>query len=200
MMKKRILFIILGIFILLVITFLSIFLTSLIYKKNNKTDDYNVSNEIEYMKQDIDVFDRLIAYGPKNNTMLGYRINYSIIANSSIISDEDLAILKESGEHGQLCIYFGIKNNQDYIYIFEPTMKIDYLFKSNLNYSFLSIIDDFKSTYNIELNQEYLNEIKYDDAGNLYSGLIINFIKNDEGIYNIAYLANYNGKCYVINK
>jgi hypothetical protein len=71
--------------------------------------------------------------------------------------------------------------------------------KSNLEYSFDTIINDFEQIIGQELTQEYLMSSKYDSLGVQNNGINIHFIEVD-GVYIPYYTLRLNDKIYVLNK
>ena len=160
------------------------------------------------------IFDNLIAFGPESASGT---IKLGVINKSHLLSDESKQILAEyetsikktyPSHTISFQIAFGIKNNKDYIYLidycgYDNSLKKEvwneFLFESNLNYSFESIVNEFELQIGKELTDEYLNSSYYDDQNLLSSGIIIGFTEVD-GRYQEYYMVKLDGELFVISK
>lgn len=159
-------------------------------------------------------FDNLIAFGPESASGT---IKLEVINKSNLLSDKSKQILAEyetsikktyPSHAVSFQIAFGTKNNVDYIYLIDycgydnnlgKEVRNEFLFESNLNYSFDSIVNEFELQIGKELTDEFLNSAYYDDQNLLSSGIVIGFIEVD-GLYQEYYIVKLDGEIFVINK
>lgn len=179
--------------------------TNMLNSADNKIDE----NNERFQKKKIDALDKIIAYGPSNATNSGNAIHYKELEQSKIIANDDLSQIKAwlSRDNNfdlykkvyTFQLYFGIKDETDYIYItISENENVSFLFQSDLEYTFKSIVDEFYSKYNVIVAESELTKAQYDSANNLETGIIINYIKYQDSIY-ISYLYQTEGKAYVVN-
>ena len=204
----------------------TIIIKKAIYRYNNYTEYIKLYEKeaLIFKKQVLGDDYQIIAFASGSTDSQIYRlpqdrIYIDIIQGANIISDDDLQVLFDSINYQKslkpvdvitrfinyYVIYFVEKGNEDYIYLYNPFFPSEkFLFKSNLNYSFKSIVDDFKAQYNINLSNDFLNSSIYDENGRLTSGIMIKtiLVGSNDGIeqYNLSYIVKYEGKIYSINK
>ncbi len=155
-------------------------------------------------------FEKVICFGPEVAKCL---YKSEIIFNSNIIKEEDKNILKEyldeqkkikPGHVNYFQICFGIKDGKDIVFLgdLSPAGKHGaelFIFESNLDYTFESILVDFENMTNTELTDDFLEASKYEN-GKQVMGIILNFNQNEEGIYIPYYKVIIDDKVYVLNK
>ena len=132
----------------------------------------------------------------------------SIEDKQSLVEYEKSIKKKYPNHNVSFQISFGVKDNNDYIYLidycgYDSKLKKEvcneFLFKSYLTYSFESIVSEFEVKTGRELTDEFLINAYYDDQNLLSSGIIIKFIEV-EGLYQEYYFANFDGELFVVNK
>lgn len=147
-------------YILIFILVLGIAVSGFIYFNNRELFEYDkISEEPNPIKEvqyyiDNDEYDRCIAYAQL--------IGYNTIFDYDLITEEDEILLSKSpnifDRRPVYNIAFVQKDNKDYIKITNVSRPRDnYLFKSNLPYSFDLLLSLFEDAADIELSDEFLN-------------------------------------------
>ena len=160
------------------------------------------------------VFDKMFAFGPEG---VSSTIILDVIEASNLLNSEDkqtLLIYEENIKNTypnhvvSFQIALGIRNDIDYIYLIDycgydnnlgKEVINTFIFKSNLDYSFLSIIDEFEIQIGKELTDEFLNSSYYDNQNALSSGIILGFTQ-DNDTYQEYYIVKLDGNVYLVSK
>ena len=156
-------------------------------------------------------FDTFFAFsggsGSRHSKENAYRI-----WSSSLLSQEDVKTLQKALNHGQekgqrsairdeMQLYLGTKDGVDYIYIdrYNHSLEQPLVFKSNLPYSFASIIEEFERLSGKDLTQEFLNDCNVNQAIGEPGGIFINLRFNQGNMKAIEfYWAIIDGQFYVV--
>ncbi len=138
-------------------------------------------------------FDRFFAYA--------FYCDYNIILKSDIIDDNDKSALKDFCQTENVThidIYMGRLNGSDQVMIYGGYGHGDaFWFKSNLDYRFEDVIDDFQENSGVILSDEFLVKTQGKEAVN--NGISIKF-KGSDGKYIPYYEAVIENKVYAIDK
>ncbi len=138
-------------------------------------------------------FDRFFAYA--------FNCDYNVILKSDIIDDNDKSALKDFCQTENVThidIYMGRLNGSDQVMIYGGYGHGDvFWFKSNLDYHFEDVANEFEENSGVTLTDEYLVETQGKKA--LNNGISINF-KSSGGKYIPYYTAVIENMVYVIDK
>ena len=158
-------------------------------------------------------FDTFFAFSGSSNTE-NSKIEAQEIWLSRLLREEDELILKKTigydrnkfsnwkiaQQHFQ--IYLGTKDGFDYVYIdrYNNALKEPLVFKSNLSYSFASIIEEFERLSGKEITQEFLKDCNVNPTTGEPGGIFLDLTFNKHG-YALAveyYWAIIDGQFYVV--
>lgn len=146
----------------------------------------------------VTMFDVFVSFGEEMKS--------EILFNSNIISDDDISKLKQylnannKNDNQWFNIHIGIKDGKDVIYVKHLSRPYNlFMFDSNLDYEFQTIIDKFELLCGETLTQEFLMEREFDNALQVSYGGIDMFFKDDGVIYVPYYILNINGKSFVLD-
>lgn len=90
----------------------------------------------------------------------------------------------------RITLYMGIKNGKDVIIVSEDGGHTkSFIFESNLDYSFIDVLNEFENKINHKLNKEFLN--------NENTGIYVSF-KKEGNIYLPYYVLEYENNKYIV--
>lgn len=205
-MNKKALRIALYFLSIVVYTVVCLFGFTHIYNKNINSNKREII--FTYPNKNIPECEKFIAYYPR----VGVYTDNNIVLKSNILKSQDkremenyYKLLKQHGSPvNDFTISFIIKDNQDVIYISKYLdnayleshgIEHEFYYESNLEYSFVSIVNDFYDLYGVNLNDEFLDgEISNNE------GIFIGFSKNPSEEYVPYYYIIWEGKMLVLNK
>lgn len=178
----------------IVIIAITIFIMKITINKNMETTtgDVNPGKIANYAEN---YFDEFFSFGANSPVNL-FSVNLTL--NSNIISDIDKKSL-QSYRNKYCNIYMGIKDGVDIIRInmLEKPYKM-FSFASNLNYKFSDVIRKFEEKSGVEITNDFLIKSKFDDILKTETAGIIVYFEKSNDCYCPYYMANINGKLYII--
>lgn len=149
-------------------------------------------------------FDQFIAFGSESSKQM---FNIDLLLKSNLIDDEAKSELIEFAKpYDSKSIYFniylGIKNGIDIVELHLLVSPYNlFAFKSNLAYSYESILNEFELMCGEKLSDDFLTGSTYDPSiGVETSGILINFNEGKDGLSSIYFKTTINGKVYVISQ
>lgn len=181
-------------YIMIFILILGIFVTGFIYFNNRELFEYKkIKNEPTPVKEvqksiDKNEYDLCVAYA--------HLISYYTLLDNNLLNEEDEKILSGSpniwNRKPVYNIAFVQKDNNDYIKLTNVSRPSDnYLFKSNLPFTFEELLSLFEDAANIELSEEFLNG---SDTGIFFT---ITRILAD-AVNHYAFISEINGHKYYV--
>lgn len=179
---------------------LSVFLTVLIQNQkysNNPIGPYlkpGTKADKEYLDENFDVY-----FAFCESTKQIYTLE--VFLNSNLLSKEDKKVFADQ-KNTYFDLNLGIKDGVDIVEItrlgYSPYV---YQFKSNLNYSFESIIKEFEEMSGQKLTEEFLKGSYKDSVINSeLLGIIVEFKRLENDTFGIYFRTTINGIVYVIDK
>lgn len=147
-------------------------------------------------------FDTFVAFGGGSRNMF----SVDLLLNSNLINEEDKKVLSD---YNSTCkgnkyynLYLGVKDGKDIVEFHHLSKPYKILqFSSNLNYSFEAIIQEFEELSGEQLSKEFLYESNSDAlTGEETLGIVVEFKRNENGVYSIYFKTTLNGKVYTIDK
>ena len=191
--------------IIIIYTILLALTIDLIYSyKSKKQREIYVTVPPAYNSTD----ELIIAYYSQTSVF----IDKDVLLNSNIIDESAKneistyynLLEKEKSTTNDIILYYIYKEGKDLIYLKkindtsylnEKSIPVELYFNSNLNYRFSEIIEEFKTKFNIDLENTSWTNGSIDNKG-----VFIGFSINDNGIYIPYYYVIYEGEILIVNR
>lgn len=205
------------IFYTLIICFISVVTTIVLYDSINnqdktKDDDNQTEQPIAF-----EIDSNKDAKGLVINGFIDYCVAYGVdginklksseLYDLDIISEEDKVILKAMDQKNgvrYINLYFAVKDNKDVIvisYLERPFGEEGILiFDSNISFSFNGLVDEFEDIIDEDIDYDFLNQ-RYQETSEqiLPSGIYLELVK-DNDIYKYKFTLYYKNQEHIIYK
>lgn len=195
---------VLTIIMCLITVVVSVNVTKATYSDSNKNSTESYIGDKLSDEKYREIFDTFVAFG---NEKVGRYYGNNVLLNLDLISTKDKEVLikyfeeNESTVNDKYTIHLGIKEGKDIVYIeSKNNNEIYFIFNSNLDYSFESVINNFEVMCNQELTQDILKSTSVHGVLSLYTSGIFMRLKEVDGIYVIYYSLRIDNKLYILNK
>ena len=163
-----------------------------------------VEKNIDIIKEYFDTFFAFSGYSIINGSYYYPTLLAEELLLSDFLNEEDKAIFEEHAESldykQRYVAFLGAKDGKEMMYIavnLAPSMG-EFVFESNLPFTYDSVVKEFERLSGTELTQEFLTDCTRNKVLDQQNGILFHLVPNaDKTAYIFVFWANINGQIYI---